>query len=232
MLLLRLLAAKDRGVYVFCSLIGYLAFLALRPAAWAGEAACLVTYHAFLGHLLLSAESDEDRSRSIGLPATIAAHFGFIVVCTAARMAAVAMILDSIHSQPKLLSEVSAAMEAKAIGLVTVVLVYGLVILECKLLFSGKKSALVHDVGELEPALVEISARLRRNDTVLLSATGEDHHEWVQFCKRRSAKYYNPGLSPKDDFEQWLRARGKTHFPVSQGETGLSAKDTAPGYGD
>jgi len=223
MFLLRLFAARDRGVYVFCSLIGYLLFLALRPIPWAGMAAVLTTYHLFLGYLIVSAESDKDRSQSYGLPVTIAVHFGFVVVCIAARLAVVALILDSIHSQPKLLLGISTAMGTKAIGLATVVLVYALVSLEQKLLFSGNKSALQYPSNELEPALIELSARLRRKDTPLIAANGADHYEWVQYCKRRSAKFYNPGLSPKDDFELWLRARGKTQYPITRSDAGLAA---------
>jgi len=223
MLLLRLLASKDRGVYAFCSLIGYLMFLAFRPASWAGVAAVLLTYHLFLSYLVVSGESERDQTRSYGWPATIAAHLGFIVVCTAARIAVVALILDSIASLPKIMMVISGAMTEEAIGLVTVVLVYALVSFECNLLFSGKRSALPENLKELEPVLIEMSAKLRIKDTPLIAATGDDHYKWVQYCQRRRGKYYNPGLSPKDDFEQWLRARGKTQFPTAQTEAGVAA---------
>ena len=218
MLLLRLFAAKDRGVYVVCSLIGFLIFLGLRPAFWAGYAAALVTYHLFLAYRIVAVESNQDQSRSHGLTATIAAHIGLVLALVAVRFAAVELILNFVGSQPEMLHSSAIRMGARAVGLVTVVLVYGLVSLECKLLFSGKQHAGTDQAREMESVFVEMSAKLRRKDEPLVAATGADHGEWVQYCARRNAKYYNPGLSPKDDFEQWLRARGKTQSIVSQSE--------------
>jgi hypothetical protein len=111
------------------------------------------------------------------------------------------------------------------VALVTVLVVYGFVTLEGKLLFNGNKSVVAGPAKDMEPVFVELSAKLRSKDEPLIAATGADHLEWIQYCSRRSAKYYNPGLSPKDDFEQWLRARGKTQFPTTQSETGWAAAD-------
>jgi len=36
--------------------------------------------------------------------------------------------------------------------------------------------------------------------------------------------YGDPRQSPKDEFEQWLRARGKTQYPFSQGESAALAE--------
>jgi len=221
MLLLRLFASKDRGVFAFCSLLGYLIFVGMRPAAWAASVAILVTYHLFLVYCIVSAE--EGRQRSYNVLATIAGHLGLVLVCVAVRYAIFDLIRDSVSSQPDLLQSTAARMGARFLALFTAVLVYGMVSLELKLLFDGKRG-LAHDAPkDIEPVFVEMSAKLRSRDEPLLAATGADHNEWVQYCKRRNAKYYNPTLSPKDDFEQWLRARGKTQFPIAQSEAGLAA---------
>jgi hypothetical protein len=221
MLLLRLFASKDRGVYAFCSLLGYLIFLGMRPAAWAASVAILVTYHLFLVYCIISAE--EGRPRTYNLLVTISGHLGLVLVCVGVRYEIFDFIRDSVSSQPDLLRSTAARAGGRLLALLTVVLVYGMVSLELKLLFDGKRG-LMHDAPkDMEPIFVEMSAKLRNQNEPLIAATGADHHEWVQYCQRRNAKYYNPSLSPKDDFEQWLRARGKTQFLIAQSEAALAA---------
>jgi hypothetical protein len=88
-------------------------------------------------------------------------------------------------------------------------IVYGIVSLECHLFFRGRSAKNMQD---LEPAMIELSAKLRKNDTELMPATPDDHNAWVHYCSRRKSTFYNPALTPRDDFEQWLRARGKTQY--------------------
>jgi hypothetical protein len=44
----------------------------------------------------------------------------------------------------------------------------------------------------------------------LLPATAADHAAWVQERAAKKLVFYKPGMSPSEDFELWLRARGKS----------------------
>lgn len=221
MLLLRLFAAKECGVYVFCSLIGYLLFVGLEPAWWAPYVGILLTYHLFLVYCIFSTE--EIRTRTFNLAMTIAGHLGLVLVCLAVRYEVVDFLEGSASSPPDFMTGSVTRMTARLIAVLTAVLVYGLVSFECSLLFGGQRGLAHEPAKDMEPVFVEMAARLRSGDEPLIAATGHDHNEWVQYCQRRAAKYYNPGLTPKEDFEQWLRARGKTQFPVQQSEAGVAA---------
>lgn len=221
MLLLRLAAAKERGVFAVCSLLGYLLFMGLKPASWAESVAILVTYHLFLVYCIASAE--EGRPRTYNLAITAAGHLGLALACVGIQYEIADFIRDTVSSQPEILRYSAARMGGRILAALTAALVYGLVSLELNLLFGGKRGLAHEPPKDMEPVFVEMAANMRSGTEPLLAATGDDHNEWVQYCARRKAKYYNPGLSAKDDFEQWLRARGKTQFPVRQSEAGLAA---------
>ena len=96
-MLSRVFSSKDRGIYLVCSLAGYLVSLATKPAIWGPYAAMLVTYHLFLVSLLYL--SEKKSSRSYSLPVTIAAHLGSLVLLVAVRLAVVTAILSALRSE-------------------------------------------------------------------------------------------------------------------------------------
>ena len=221
MLLLRLFSAEDRGVYVVCSLIGYLLFLALRPALWAPIAALMLTYHLFLAHRVLV--SEKKGARSYSLPATIAAHLGFLVVLVGARLAFAAAIVLMLRSEPKQTLAGAAGIAAYIIVIGSVVITYGLVVLECKFLFAGRQQKTSEDPALIEQVLIEMHAKAPQDASTLVAATGSDFDEWTRYCAKRKSAYYDPRKSPAEDFEQWLRARGKTQYSLTQNQSGTVA---------
>jgi hypothetical protein len=209
--LFRILASVDRGVYAFLSLLGYLAYLAFRPAFWAPYAAMLVTYHVFLLYSL--SFSDREHPRSYSWPATITGHTGLLVLLVAVRMALVSSVSSFLLSQPNESVAQEARVGARFTALVIFLTVYCLARLERNLLFSGKKIRRPDQLSALEQWVVDLPPI--QPGAPLMTASGADHQEWVRFRAQGKTLFYDPGRSPRDDFEQWLRARGKTQYPIS-----------------
>lgn len=212
--LLRFVSSKDRGVYLVCALVGYVVLLALRPAIWAPYAGMLVTYHLFLFSMMYLAETKS--SRSYGLPLMVAGHLGFLAVLVAVRLGLAYAVLSFVESLPKELTGEGVRYGARAVKLLIFLATYGAVELERRWLFSGKKTDQPKDMTDWEPTMVEMYAKLPTDGGPLVAATGADHMEWIQYCSRRKAKFYDPSKSPADDFEKWLRARGKTQYPATR----------------
>ena len=216
MFLLRFFSAEDRGAYVICSLFGYLLFLASRPAIWAPYAALLLTYHLFLAYRVYVLKSGAARTH--GLPATVAAHLGFVVLVVALRLGLVTYIRSDLQSLPKESLAAAASLGAWVLRVVMILATYGLATLERRLFFSGEQEKKTDNPADIESILVEMRSKYPQDASTLIAATGSDHAEWTQYCARRKSTFYDPRKSPKEDFEQWLRARGKTQYPVTQNQ--------------
>jgi hypothetical protein len=216
-MLSRVLSSKDRGIYLVCSLVGYLVSLATKPAIWGPYAAMLVTYHFFLVSLLYL--SEKKSSRSYSLPVTIAAHLGSIVLLVAVRLAVVTAVLSALQSEPPETYAQGSYLGSRAVRVLMFLAIYGLVSLERKWLFAGVREKKLADLTDWEPTMVEIYSKLPSDGAPLVAATGTDHLEWTEYCARRKSKFYDPRKSPAEDFEQWLRARGKTQYSLTKNQS-------------
>ena len=216
-MLSRVFSSKDRGIYLVCSLAGYLVSLATKPAIWGPYAAMLVTYHLFLVSLLYL--SEKKSSRSYSLPVTIAAHLGSLVLLVAVRLAVVTAILSALNSEPPETYAQGSYLGSRAVRVLMFLAIYGLVSLERKWLFAGVQEKKSADLTDWEPTMVEIYSKLPSDGASLVAATGADHIEWTEYCARRKSKFYDPRKSPAEDFEQWLRARGKTQYSLTQNQS-------------
>jgi hypothetical protein len=218
MLPFRFLSSGDRLIYVVCSLIGFVVMLALRPAVWGPYAATLVTYHLFLASMMYLSEKKLSRSNSLGV--TIAGHLGLIALLVAVRLAIHYGVLSFLESLPRDAWRDGAYLTSRVTKLAMFFATYGIAELEKRWLFDGERKSQPEDMSTLEPMMVELYAKHAKHEGPLVVATGVDHDEWVRYCARRSSKYYDPSNRPQDDFEQWLRARGKTQYSVTGfGET-------------
>ena len=219
--LFRVVSSKDRGVYLKCSLVGYVLLMALKPAIWAPYAGMLVTYHLFLFSMMYLSEKKSSRSYSLLL--TIGGHLGFLAVLVAVRLGLTYAVLSFVESLPKALVGVGVRYGARTVKLLIFLATYGAVELERRWLFSGEKKSQPKDMTDWEPTMVEMYTKLQPDGGPLVAATGADHLEWTQYCARRNSKFYDPRKSPSDDFEQWLRARGKTQYASAGINTSASA---------
>jgi hypothetical protein len=213
MLLSRFFSAEDRGVYVICGLAGYALFLALRPAFWAPYVAMLTTYHLFLAYRIYI--SDTRAARSYSLRVTIAAHVGFVLLLVGIRLAWVASIRSFLSTQPPEDVAMESVFASRIIRLAMIFVIYGLVVLERSKFFGGAQKKTAADASDSEAMQVERAARRSWKGARLAPATDTDHELWVQYCARRKSIYYDPRKSPREDFERWLRARGKTQNPAT-----------------
>jgi hypothetical protein len=169
----------------------------------------LVTYHLFLGALVFL--SDEEPSRPFNVPVTILFHIVFLLLLLGLRVTMVAMLGKLTHSYPLV-----------GLGMLAYYGAFGFILrfggtcavsyFERDWLFRG---------GKKRPEGLEKSKKqleLEATDpNPILTATGEDHEEWVR--ERAQQKDVSRlAMSPQADFEQWLRARAKArHAAELQG---------------
>jgi hypothetical protein len=213
--LLRLFATKDRGVYLVCYLLGWVVYLAARPAFWAPQAASLVTYHLFLAFLIFG--SPNGRARRYNLLATAASHLVFVALLIGLRMAVVSQYASFVHSQPAEARLPAGILAWRLLSILLFAVRYGLAVLEFKALFGAEESNLsegrVGSESAFAPAKMKpVPVPVHRGGP-LVAATGADHYEFLQHY-RNMGPYEALGQSPEAVYEKWLRARGKTQYPV------------------
>ena len=220
-----LFKSKDRGIYLFCCLVGYAVSLALRPEVWGPYVGLLLTYHLFLAWLIGSA--NEKSQRTYGIPATIAAHLGFLAVLIAARLGIMIAFAGMVHSPTDPASPQAIYLGLRVIRILLMLVGYGVGYGEYHLLLRREKDQSAEQVAQAAPRPVLVaSAPVTpfRPGSPLVAATGADHYEWLQQRGQQKVLYLDPRQSPKDEFEQWLRARGKTQYPFSQGGSAAIAE--------
>jgi hypothetical protein len=188
--LVRLLTSKNGIPFLASVAIGYLVATSLPLGWWTPYASILVAYHLFLGWLLLSA--DHETGVSLPIWATILTHLCcLLVLITFSKVSYAFPILRIIR--------------LGAVYLAT---------FEVGWLFSAAEKQLP-DAGFV--AAVAIKTRSGAG-VPLVAATGADHHEWIKHRSQKNMAYYKPGTSPGEDFELWLRARGKTQYAAAAAE--------------
>jgi hypothetical protein len=173
----------------------------------------MVSYHLFLIWLVMT--SEEESGLSFNIPTTVLAHIICIFIVVAVRVIFAVALRWFIHADPALALILFAFYGTKLITIVQFLITCTITLFERDWLFSaGKRRPQVVKVEtKVPPAPVATLKAIIEPPAPLVGATGEDHAAWVK--ERSSAKnaYYKPGSSPGDDFEKWLRARGKTQYP-------------------
>jgi hypothetical protein len=204
--------SPERCVYLVCVVLGLIAYIMFRPAVWAPYVGLMVTYHLFLFYILFG--SVHEFRRSFGIPATIASHLLCVVVLLALSKILMAYTsLQFLRTLPLLTSVLFMMWAWKAIAVLQYLIAYALATHERDFLFAGE----VHKraLENAPPKAFAASAATTSGGAPLTPATGEDHRDWLLDRERRKAAFhafYKPGTSVQNDFEQWLRARGKTHY--------------------
>jgi ABC-type transport system involved in multi-copper enzyme maturation permease subunit len=223
MLFLRLFGTKDTGVFFLCSLLGLCVSVALRPFEWAPYVGSLVCFHFFVGYLILTSQGKAKRTYNLGV--TIAGHLICVALLVGIRLGLVTTLRDQILSAPRgAASLATLILGVKFFAILMVVIIYAIAKGEISWLFSGgtvaEEKKPVHFAAPLAPITVSTGP--------LVPATGSDHQEWVKQRSNQGAVFYKPGTSPKDDFENWLRERGKTQYTTITGQMAPPQTDFAP----
>jgi hypothetical protein len=216
MSLFKFLGSRNRIAYFVCSLIGLGVFLAIKPVLWASYGGLLVSYHLFVGWLLMSADKAD---RSLKVSTTIAYHILCVALLIASRVVLGILLHSIFASRADAADAVIALIQLRIILILQVLIAYGLAYLERDWLFSGGRKI---EAAEEEPVVRAVTPPPAANfEGPLVPATSADHEEWLQSRGGNSA-FYEQGMSTADDFEQWLRARGKTQH-TSFATDGISA---------
>lgn len=206
--------APERGVYLICVLLGLIVYLMLRPASWASFAGLMVTYHLFLLYILIG--SDKESSPSYNIPITIAGHLLCVALLVAGKVILPYAYREVVHSLPPVEALMFSLWAWKVIAVLQYLITYGLATYERDSLFAGEKRKYAKKTAPI--SVYSVTPPTPSNGVQLVTATGEDHRDWLLDRERRKAVFYAPGTSAQHDFEQWLRARGKTQYPVTQNQ--------------
>jgi hypothetical protein len=170
-------------VFLICSVIGYTAGYFFPAGAWSNFVSILVSYHLFLIWLVFTAEHKT----------------GF-----------------SLPIVPTILTHVACVAVVVTLGLGrNVVPFFGLIRLfipalapfECTWLFSADTAKVKEETKKEIPDSAEDKAAV---DRATAKATGEDYEAWTQYLAHRDPRLRKPGMSVKEEYEQWMVARVKS----------------------
>jgi hypothetical protein len=235
MFFLSIFRSKNRFAYVVCWAIGFGVSLELRPAVWAYYAGMLLTYHLFLAWLIFTDEKQGKRSQSI--PVSVAVHLGCIVLLVAARFIMVGALVLLIHSQPKANMRETVYIAARLLQIAQALLFYWLCKGERKWLFAGERKMAEHPWLPPQPAASAPSLTSAPTSytptftsappeklkpapaTVFASKPEDEHSAWMQYLATRKLSDMKRGMTVKEEFEQWRKARERNRAVSSSADT-------------
>lgn len=177
---------KDAIPFVIAGVIGYFAGRLVPDHDWAVYTSILVSYHLFLAWLVFS--GDKDAGVSLGIVSTILTHAACLFLAIAVTMAR--------HYIP--------FFGVLRFGISSIA------VFERGWLFSGGKARPRAKMNEAQPAPVKAAVEAQPAQTsVIATATGQDHEEWLRYLASRNPTHRRAGLSMSQEYEQWLQARMK-----------------------
>jgi hypothetical protein len=183
-----LLAIKNGAAFIVCSVIGFVMARYLFEGAWATYAYILISYHLFLAWLVITAE--HETGFSLPIFSTIITHLACLTV--------VVGLTVGRHYIP-------------FFGLIRYC-IPAMAPFERDWLFSG--NAQKKDVKKKVPVTAAVNAI--PVDVAIEEATAEDHEAWIRHLAQPNRATRKPGLSVKEEYEQWLVARiGSRHAAPS-----------------
>ena len=78
---------------------------------------------------------------------------------------------------------------------------------ECTWLFSANPAKLQEEKRKKEVSIPPEEKAAAAN--AIATATGEDHEAWTQYLAHRDPRLRKPGMTVKEEYEQWMVARIK-----------------------
>jgi hypothetical protein len=190
---------KNTVAFLICSAIGFIVGRQLPAGDWSTYTSILLSYHLFLGWLVLTAE--HEAGFSMPIVSTIITHLACVTLVVAFAVGR--------HAIP-------------FFGVIRY-LIPGLAPFERDWLFRGDSSKR-EDSSKKEktPAAVPATKRATKPDAaidavdaaaaraaIVDSATGEDYEAWRNYLINRNPRSRKPGMSIKEEYETWLIARVK-----------------------
>ncbi len=176
------------AVFLICSGVGYLLGHYL-PDPWAAYVSILVSYHLFLGWLLITA--DHEAGFSFPILSTVVTH-----------LACLALLIGLAMGQRYV----------PFLGLVRI-FVPGLAPFECNWLFSGgrkKKDAAEAPVDPQTVASGTATAATAAPAPVEPEYTFDDHDEWQRYLAKPNRPFRKAGLPIGEEFKRWHAARAQS----------------------
>src|ERR1035437_2658747 len=170
-------------VFLICSACGFFAGHYLPAGAWSTFVSFLVSYHLFLIWLVITAEHKTGLSLPIG--STILTHLACL---------AVVVTLGIGRNVIPYFGLIRYFIPAPAP-------------FECTWLFSANTAKLADEKKKEIPGSAEEKAAVSR---AIAMATGEDHEVWSHYLSHRDPRLRKPGMSIKEEYEQWMVARVKS----------------------
>jgi hypothetical protein len=175
-----LLASKNGAAFIISSLIGFVVARYLFEGTWATYAYILISYHLFLAWLVITAE--HETGFSLPIFSTMITHLACLIV--------VIGLTVGRHYIP-------------FFGLIRYC-IPAMAPFERDWLFSG--NAQKKDVKKKKvPAAAAVNGIPVH--VAIAEATAEDHEAWIRYLAQPNRATKKPGLTVKDEYEQWLVAR-------------------------
>ena len=188
-LLVKYVKPADLIVFLISVFIGYYVASFLPEGAWANYTFILLSYHLFLTWLVI----DADHETGISLP----------IVSTLLTHAACLVLIISFGAESRHIPFFAFVRAG----------VVMLAIFERDWLFSGNKQK-----KDRPKTKVPVTAAVNAIpvDVAIEEATAEDHEAWIRHLAQPNRATRKPGLSVKEEYEQWLVARiGSRHAAPS-----------------
>ena len=177
---------KDAIPFVIAGVIGYFAGRLVPDHDWAVYTSILVSYHLFLAWLVLT--GDNEAGVSLGILSTILTHAACLFLAVAVTMAR--------HYIP-------------FFGVIRFG-ISSIAVFERGWLFSGGKPKARVEQAQPEPVKAAAAAEVQPAQvSIIASATGQDHEDWLRYLASRNPTHRRAGLSMSQEYEQWLQARMK-----------------------
>jgi len=184
----RLLTSANGRAFLICSLVGYLIARFMPPGALGLYVSMLVSYHLYLGWLVISAE--HEAGFSLPILSTVFTH-----LCC----------LGVLLSLPSL-RHVIPYFSFLRFG-VTYLAAY-----ECQWLFRSHSAR--KEPENPEPSVAQDAVKTTDPAPMpvvrLVTVGGDDDHEaWLKHLARRTPATMRRGLSVKEEHDEFMRARAK-----------------------
>lgn len=189
------LASKNGAAFIVSSLIGFVVARYLFEGEWAIFAYILISYHLFLVWLVITAE--HETGFSLPIFTTLLTHLacvGLVVGITIER-----------HYIP-------------FFGLIRY-FIPAMAPFERDWLFSANAakppSILKEEKVVKKKGIPVVVVDKEAIANAIANATGEDHEAWTKYLAKRDSRLRKPGITVREEYEQWMVARVSSRVAVS-----------------
>lgn len=211
MMMSRAFATRERTAFFLCNLAGLVVFVMLRQFWWASWAAAMIAYNCFFTWLILFDEKKRRPSHNVF--GTIVGHLFCVGMLIVFKVVIAIAVVSFARSQPLTAGILAWYFRMRMMRVLFLMAMYGMAFWERSWLFGDESTGSEGEPKGASPPMLSLEALLGPKAAELQPATGADHEAWVQY-RAQNRISYDPRYSVKDDFERWLRKRGKSMYSV------------------